>query len=889
MQRCFVLSFILWLCCVTTTQGTLYLSCEQGNDLYQVLKDNDIPCRRFDNPSQAVAQAPANAGVLILAQDYPLKATQIKASVLAEAAQKHLRLYIEFPGPIAGLRLGSIQTASLARCVVTSDLFGETLTPMRILAIHGCHFVTAEHDAPHLVLARVAGYNTAVYGLPPKDVHPILFEHPSRDRLLISTTKLSGCVRGRYGPQAAWQHLWKVILQWLDPQFPIDALKWTASVRPMYSRTETLPENAIKRAVTQGVDWYSQGNFLVHPSWKHVWLENEGGGTDPFGPPMDLSLPAGDGSLGILEGHASRVHFNGDQQYRYWMRADCQAESALALSMRASLDGDQRSQAIAKNLMNYMYRSSNLRQGPRNDPDSPTYGLMGWATTHPHVYYGDDNARVFLGSIGVAANLSSSAWDQQICELILANFRTTGRYGFRGPRLEDKQIQARGWQDYWQGKRTNIHPHFESWIWTSYLWLYDKVEHDILLTRTRAAITRCMEAYPNWKWTNGIQQERGRMILVLAWLIRVDDTAQHRAWLKQVATDMLAHQDECGGIQEEVGKSGGQYGPPRSNAAYGTNEAPLIQENGDPAADMLYTTNFAFFGLNEAAAATGDAFYQKAVDRMANFLIRIQSRSETHPDLDGAWFRGFDMERWEYWGSNADHGWGVWGTLTGWTQNWIVSTLALRQQKTSLWDLTRNSKIAEHFDQCRQHMLPHDQIQLPVPQQVKHDAMGRKISLKNSPSTNYPGERGAASLLDGLLSHANHLNHTDPEWLGFQGHDLEATIDLQQLRRINRVSLHCMQQVSVGIFLPKRVDVYVSDNGSDFRLVTTLVSDIDAHEAGPLNHLFTAKAVGQQARFLRIVAHNVGSIPGWHRAKGAKAWLFADEILVNAQPESETP
>ena len=153
------------------------------------------------------------------------------------------------------------------------------------------------------------------------------------------------------------------------------------------------------------------------------------------------------------------------------------------------------------------------------------------------------------------------------------------------------------------------------------------------------------------------------MILVLAWLIRVDDTTQHRAWLKQVATDLLAHQGACDGIQEEVGKSGGQYGPPRSNAAYGTSEAPLIQANGDPAADMLYTTNFAFFGLNEAALATGDTFYQKATDKMADFLVRIQSQSDTHPDLDGAWFRGFDMDRWEYWGSNADHGWSVWGTL----------------------------------------------------------------------------------------------------------------------------------------------------------------------------------------------------------------------------------
>lgn len=706
MQRCWTFALILCFLGLSTVQGTLYLSCDQDNDLYQVLIDNDIQCRRFDNPMQAVTQAPRDAGVLILAQDYPTAPTRIDPVVLAVARQKNLRMYIEFPQAVTGLSLGPVRTSPLARCVVTSDLFGPALARMRILAIHGCHFVEAAHEHPHLALARVAGYNTAVYGLPPKDVYPILFEHPAHDHVLIATTKLSQFVRGRYGPHAAWQQLWQVILKWLDPSLKIGVLTWTDSVRPRYSQHENLPEDASQRAVTQGVDWYSRGNFLVHPYWKRVWLENEGGGTDPFGPPMDLNLPVGDGSLGILEGHASRVGCQGNQQYRYWMRADCQAESALALSMRARLDGDTRSRTIAHNLMDFLYAGSNLRQGPRNDPNSPTYGLMGWATTHPYVYYGDDNARVFLGSIGAAANLKTDVWDKQICELILANFRTTGRRGFRGPRLEDKQIQARGWQHYWQGKGINIHPHFESWIWTSYLWLYDKVGHEILLTRTRDAVTRCMQAYPNWKWTNGIQQERGRMILVLAWLIRVDNRPQHRVWLKRVATDLLANQHRCGGIQEEVGSSGGQYAPPRSNAAYGTNEAPLIQQNGDPAADMLYTTNFAFFGLNEAARATGDPFYHQALERMTDFLVRTQSRSETHPDLDGAWFRGFDMDRWEYWGSNADLGWGVWGTLTGWTQNWIVSTLALRQQETSLWDLTKDSRIAVHFDRCRKHMLP---------------------------------------------------------------------------------------------------------------------------------------------------------------------------------------
>ena len=705
MKRSRVFSVAVLFLCITTAQATLYLSCEKDNDLYQVLQGNDIQCIRCDNAQQAVVQAQPNAGVLILADGYPTETTTIAPEVFEIATQKHLRLYIEFPAQLPGMTVGKVQTSPLARSVVTSDLFGSMLKPKRIMMINGCRFVTVEVEKPHMVLARVAGYDTAVYGLAETPTHPILFELPTGNTL-VSTTKLSQFVSGRYGPKDAWQQFWKVVLNWLDPKLTVDCLKWTETVRPMYSKDTPLPKDAIKQAVIRGVDWFSKGKFLVGESWQN--LPNEHRAVSEFGPPIGSELAVGDGRFGILEGHASRLDWDGTQEYRYCRRADCQAESALSLSMRSQLDGDTRSRDVAGNLMDYLYFTSPLRQGPRNDPKSTSYGLLSWGAypASSKYYYGDDNARVFLGSIGTAANLNSTKWDKSILELILGNFRTTGKHGFRGPCLHEDSMKNKDWREYWNSETVNIHPHFESWIWTSYLWLYDKVGHDILLTRTRDAIKRTMEAYPNWKWTNGIQQERGRMILVLAWLIRVDDTPQHRAWLKQVASDLLAHQDECGGIQEEVGQSGGQYAPPRSNAAYGTSEAPLIQENGDPAADMLYTTNFAFFGLNEAAVATGDALYSDAVDKMADFLVRIQAQSETHPDLDGAWFRGFDMDRWEYWGSNADHGWGVWGTLTGWTQNWIVSTLVLRQQNTSLWDLTKDSKIAVHFDKCLKQMMP---------------------------------------------------------------------------------------------------------------------------------------------------------------------------------------
>ena len=197
------------------------------------------------------------------------------------------------------------------------------------------------------------------------------------------------------------------------------------------------------------------------------------------------------------------------------------------------------------------------------------------------------------------------------------------------------------------------------------------------------------------------------MLLTLAWLIRVDDQPEYRMWLRRIVDDMARCQDASGGIREELGPLDmGSYRPPKSNAEYGTNEASLIQANGDPVADLLYTCNFTFLGLHEAYAATGEARYREMADRLADFLVRVQVRSEKHPELDGGWFRAFDYKQWEYWGSNADHGWGAWSIEVGWTQGWIPTVLAMRALDINLWDMSRNSKVAAHWEVTRAQMLP---------------------------------------------------------------------------------------------------------------------------------------------------------------------------------------
>ena len=196
------------------------------------------------------------------------------------------------------------------------------------------------------------------------------------------------------------------------------------------------------------------------------------------------------------------------------------------------------------------------------------------------------------------------------------------------------------------------------------------------------------------------------MLLCLSWLVQLEDTPRHRDWLLTVARDLLERQQPNGAIREWLGGTGGgHYQIPKSNEAYGTAETPLIQQNGDPASDQLYTTGFALLGLHEAAEATGDTTVKRAADRLAEFLCRIQIRSKEKPYLNGWWFRAFDDRRWEYWASSADMGWGAWSVEAGWGQSWTAITLALRQKKVTLWELSQSVRIREEFDQWKPRML----------------------------------------------------------------------------------------------------------------------------------------------------------------------------------------
>lgn len=700
-------------------------ACRADNDLFAILAAAGEHHARFDTPAEAVEHAPAGSVLLILADRYPDAPTAVDAAFYQAAKAKRLRLYVEYPAMVPGVTLSPPKQAVWERGVVATDRWADRLPKRALFSAHSCTWIPAAALNPLLVIGRVAGFDSAVYGIP-KNADPLLFE-AGDGQWLIATTKLSQFVTGRYAPADRWAAIWQQILATLDP----DArrkLAWTPIAHPAYGRDDPLPHDWTRRSFDTAARWVHRSRLLVPASRKPDITALLSAGVETADPPAAQD-PVGDGSHGMLEGYSAHIRPDGSQPQRIVLRADCIAETAMMLALDASINADNnarpdnartdnnaradsarahsaRSGAIASNLLDYVYGPEMQSLG-RLDPEHPAFGLIAWGAIQPAwkiANYGDDEARVMLATAVASAALETDRWNEPLLRALYANLRTTGKHGFRTDRIDIGPLEANGWKAYHDAAPINPALNFEAYLWACYLWAYQQTGEVEFLDKARTALRMTMEVYPHgWRW--GDSMERARILLPLAWLVRVDDTPQHRAWLTRITTDLIATQQPHGALPEILkGAGGGHYVIPQSNEAYGTGETPLIQSNGDPASDQLYTTGFALLGFHEAHAATGDPALKEAADKLAAYLARIQVKSDALPYLDGAWFRAFDYHRWDYWSSSADVGWGAWSVEAGWGQAWITAVMGLRVRETTVWEMTRSSTIEAKRDIVKRDM-----------------------------------------------------------------------------------------------------------------------------------------------------------------------------------------
>ncbi|HOD66103.1 MAG TPA: DUF4838 domain-containing protein [candidate division Zixibacteria bacterium] len=156
-----------------------------------------------------------------------------------------------------------------------------------------------------------------------------------------------------------------------------------------------------------------------------------------------------------------------------------------------------------------------------------------------------------------------------------------------------------------------------------------------------------------------------------------------------------------------------------------------------------------------------------------------------------------------------------------------------------------------------------------------HLARGKAVRLGRPASPKYhDGDR--AALTDGLKAWDDYHMH----WLGFEGEDMDATVDLGTVRTISRISTSFLQDINSWVFMPESVTFSVSTDGRDYRLVGTVRDTVPADRGGKVVAPFNVAFAATNARFVRVYASSLKTCPTWHKGSGGPAWIFIDEIAV---------
>ena len=157
---------------------------------------------------------------------------------------------------------------------------------------------------------------------------------------------------------------------------------------------------------------------------------------------------------------------------------------------------------------------------------------------------------------------------------------------------------------------------------------------------------------------------------------------------------------------------------------------------------------------------------------------------------------------------------------------------------------------------------------------ILNKVTGKKISLAGPPSAKYPGD-GAFTLINGIQNEKGLAR--SKEFLGFEGTDCEATIDLVKETEIKEVIIHTFEQQGSWIYFPKGMDISVSSDGQNFTSISNRSFPGNVTDKTKNATLDTPV----KTRYLKLLIRNFGDIPDNLPGAGHKAWLFVDEIEVN--------
>ena len=130
-------------------------------------------------------------------------------------------------------------------------------------------------------------------------------------------------------------------------------------------------------------------------------------------------------------------------------------------------------------------------------------------------------------------------------------------------------------------------------------------------------------------------------------------------------------------------------------------------------------------------------------------------------------------------------------------------------------------------------------------------------------------------MTDGLLG----TNSYKSGWQGYEGSDMEFTVNLLQPTQMSSVSLNFVKSPSDWVLFPNEVQYSFSTDGKTWQNQQTIKFD---NNSVSVKEIKTAKIDFTlcDIQYIRVSAISPKVLPDWHEYKGQPCWIFADELIV---------
>lgn len=159
---------------------------------------------------------------------------------------------------------------------------------------------------------------------------------------------------------------------------------------------------------------------------------------------------------------------------------------------------------------------------------------------------------------------------------------------------------------------------------------------------------------------------------------------------------------------------------------------------------------------------------------------------------------------------------------------------------------------------------------------IDNKAMGKKAVLNTLPMPKY-SYSAPDNFVDGIRGV---FQYSSGQWAGWNGDPFSVTIDMGSGISYSSVTLGTMSIKDEDVFPPLSLTVSTSEDGKEFTEAGSISIPMIAVDDKDSLKEYTVEFPQTSARYVKVDAETVSTLPSWHGRAGQKGFLFVDEIVV---------